>query len=62
MIAIATILALVLSKPAGTIIPFIILIPVVIYLIVDIIKNGNGEKSKAESCGGNQNEKLQNFI
>ena len=44
LIAIAAILALVLPKPAGMIIPLIILIPVVIYLIVDIIKNGNKEK------------------
>ena len=43
LIAVAAILALV-SKPAGMIIPLIILIPVVIYLIVDIIKNGNKEK------------------
>ena len=44
LIAVAAILALVLPKPAGMIIPLIILIPVVIYLIVDIIKNGNKEK------------------
>ena len=44
LIAVAAILALVLPKLAGTVIPLIILIPVVIYLIVDIIKNGNKEK------------------
>lgn len=44
LIAVTAILALVLPKPAGTVIPFIILILVVIYLIVDIIKNGNGKK------------------
>ena len=44
LIAVVAILALVLPKPAGMIIPLIILIPVVIYLIVDIIKNGNKEK------------------
>ena len=33
LIAVAAILALVLPKPAGMIIPLIILIPVVIYLI-----------------------------
>ena len=44
LIAVATILALVLPKPAGMFIHLIILIPVVIYLIVDIIKNGNKEK------------------
>ncbi len=41
LITVAAILALVLPKPVGTVIPLIILIPVVIYLIVDIIKNGN---------------------
>ena len=40
LIAIAAILALVLPKPAGTVIPLIILIPAFIYLITDIIKNG----------------------
>lgn len=44
LIAVAAILALVLPKPAGMIIPLMILIPVVIYLIVDIIKNGNNDK------------------
>lgn len=44
LIAVAAILALVLPKPTGMIISLIILIPVVIYLIVDIIKNGNKEK------------------
>lgn len=44
LIAIAAILALILPKPAGTVIPLIILIPVVIYLITDIIKNGNKDK------------------
>ena len=43
LIAVAVMLALVLPKPAGTVIPLIILIPVVVYLIVDIIKNGNRE-------------------
>lgn len=37
-------LALVLPKPIGTVVSLVILIPVVIYLIVDIIKNGNREK------------------
>lgn len=41
LIAIAVILALVLLKPIGTVIPLIILVLVVAYLIVDIIKNGN---------------------
>ena len=51
LIAVAAILALVLPKPAGMIIPLIILIPVVIYLIVDIIKNGNKEKKvKSSVC------------
>ena len=66
LIAVAAILALVLPKPAGMIIPLIILIPVVIYLIVDIIKNGNKEKKwKAQfnvmeirSFRGKKNEKL----
>lgn len=40
LIVIAVILELMLSEPAGTIIPLIILVPVFIYLIVDIIKNG----------------------
>ena len=44
LIAIAAILALVLPKPAGMIIPLIILMPVLIYLVIDIIKNGNKEK------------------
>ncbi len=44
LIAVATILALILPKPIGTVLPLIILVPVVIYLIVDIIKNGNREK------------------
>lgn len=44
LIAVAAILTLVLPKPAGMIIPLMILIPVVIYLIVDIIKNGNNDK------------------
>ena len=46
LIAIAAILALVLPKPAGTVIPLIILIPAFIYLITDIIKNGYKDKSK----------------
>lgn len=66
LIAVAAILALVLPKPAGMIIPLIILIPVVIYLIVDIIKNGNKEKKwkaqfnamEIKSFGGKKNEKL----
>ena len=44
LIAIAAILALVLPKPAGTVIPLIILIPAFIYLITDIIKNGYKDK------------------
>lgn len=40
LIVIAVILELMLSEPAGTVIPLIILVPVFIYLIVDIIKNG----------------------
>ena len=43
LIAVAVMLALVFPKPAGTVNPLIILIPVVVYLIVDIIKNGNRE-------------------
>ena len=44
LIAIAAKLALVLPKPAGTVIPLIILIPAFIYLITDIIKNGYKDK------------------
>lgn len=44
LISIAVILALVLPKPMGTIIPLIILVLTVIYLIVDIIRNGNNWK------------------
>ena len=44
LIAVAAILALSLPKPARTVLPLIILVPVVIYLIVDIIKNENREK------------------
>lgn len=43
LIAVAAILSLILSKPERTVIPLILLIPVVIFLIVDIIKNGNKE-------------------
>ena len=50
LIASAAILTLVLSKSVGTVIPLIILIPV-IYLIVDIIKNGNREKKQYEFGG-----------
>ncbi len=46
MIAAAVILTLALPKPVGTVLSLIILVPVVIYLIVDIVKNGNREKSK----------------
>lgn len=66
LIAVAAILALVLPKPAGMIIPLMILIPVVIYLIVDIIKNGNNDKKwktqfnviKIRNLGGKNNEKI----
>ena len=44
LISIAVMLALVLTKPMGTIIPLIILVLTVIYLIVDIIRNGNNWK------------------
>lgn len=44
LISIAVILALVLPKPMGTIIPLIILVLTVIYLIVDITMNGNSWK------------------
>lgn len=44
MIAAAVILTLALPKPVGTVLSLIILVPVVIYLIVDIVKNGNREK------------------
>ncbi len=44
LISIAVILALVLPKPMGTIIPLIILVLTVIYLIVDISRNGNSWK------------------
>lgn len=40
LIMIAVILKLMLPEPGGTIIPLMILVPVFIYLIVDIIKNG----------------------
>nr|WP_294468907.1 hypothetical protein [uncultured Sellimonas sp.] len=40
LIMIAVILELMLSERAGTIIPLIILVPVSLYLIVDIIENG----------------------
>ncbi len=44
LISVAVILALVLPKPMGTIIPLIILVLTVIYLIFDIIRNGNSWK------------------
>lgn len=44
LISIAVILALVLPKPMGTIIPLTILVLTVIYLIFDIIRNGNNWK------------------
>lgn len=44
LISIAVIVALVLPKPMGTIIPLVILLSVVVYLIVDIIRNGNDWK------------------
>lgn len=44
LISIAVMVALVLPKPMGTIIPLIILVLTVIYLIVDIIRNGNNWK------------------
>lgn len=44
LIAVAAILALVLPKPAGTVLPLIILVPVVVYLLADLIRNGNGGK------------------
>ncbi len=44
LIAVAVIFASVLPKPIGTVLLLIILVPVVIYLIVDIIKNGNREE------------------
>ena len=44
MIEAAVILTLALPKPVGTVLSLIILVPVVIYLIVDIVKNGNREK------------------
>ena len=40
LIAVAVILELILPKPLGTVIPLIILVPVVIYIVIDIIKNG----------------------
>ena len=66
LIAVAAILALVLPKPAGVIIPLIILIPVVIYLIVDIIKNGNKEKKwkaqfNAMEKGVLEERKMKNY-
>lgn len=44
LIAIAAILTLIFPEPVGTVISLIILIPVVIYLLFDIIKNRNNEK------------------
>ena len=44
LIAVAVIFASVLPKPIGTVLTLIILVPVVIYLIADIIKNGNREE------------------
>lgn len=44
LIFIAAVLALVLPKPMGTMIPLVILAVVVVYLIVDIIRNGNSWK------------------
>ena len=44
LISIAVMLALVLPKPMGTIIPLTILVLTVIYLIFDIIRNGNNWK------------------
>lgn len=44
LIAVAVIFASVLPKPIGTVLTLIILVPVVIYLIVDTIKNGNREE------------------
>lgn len=40
LIAVAVILELILPKPLGMVIPLIILVPVVIYIVIDIIKNG----------------------
>lgn len=61
LIASAAILALVLSKSVGTVIPLIILIPV-IYLIVDIIKNGNREKNNLEFIYRKIGEKMMYTI
>lgn len=44
LISVAAVLASVLPKSVGTVLLLIILVPVVIHLIVDIIKNGNREK------------------
>lgn len=44
LISIAVMVALVLPKPMGTIIPLTILVLTVIYLIFDIIRNGNNWK------------------
>ncbi|MDD3361082.1 MAG: hypothetical protein PHW34_05345 [Hespellia sp.] len=40
-IAIAVLLGNVLPNPINTIVSLIILVPIVVYLVVDIIKNGN---------------------
>lgn len=41
LLAIASMLALILPKPINAVIPLFLLVPLVIYLIVDIVKNGN---------------------
>lgn len=41
LILIAVIIGFVLPKPISTIVSLIILVPTVIYIIIDIVKNGN---------------------
>lgn len=41
LLVIASMLAFILPKPIKTVIPLFLLVPLVIYLIVDIVKNGN---------------------
>lgn len=41
LIAVAVIIGLIFPKPISTILELIILIPISIYLIIDIVKNGN---------------------
>ena len=44
LIAVTVILGFILPKPVNTVVSLLILVPTAIYLIVDIIKNGNSWK------------------